>query len=147
MAKEALKKAIAKKQGGVDALTLKTLPDVPWKVDTDRIEQKAAGGTYTDENTRILLPITHMKRHGNYRQRPEDLEHLKALVDHRTQILRIRLKVENQLRAYKRRTDYLLPHTLEILEGMLEPIKQHALEAPRRPYHPKQSVPLLLRTA
>jgi len=48
MAKEALKKAIAKKQGGVDALTLKTLPDVPWKVDTDRIEQKAAGGTYTD---------------------------------------------------------------------------------------------------
>jgi len=65
-----------------------------------------------------LLPITHMKRHGNYRQRPEDLEHLKALVDHRTQILRIRLKVENQLRAYKRRTDYLLPHTLEILEGM-----------------------------
>jgi len=78
-----------------------------YMVDTHRPLQKAAGGIYTEPNTRVVHPVCHMKAHGNYRKRLPDIDELKCMVDGRVQILKLRSKIANQLRAYKRRTDYL----------------------------------------
>ena len=107
MAKEALKKGIAKKQNGIGAKSGQILPDETWKYDTHRRIPKADGGIYTDENTVVEIPTAHMQEHGTLRERDEILEKLKMLVDDREQVMKLFNKVNNQLRAYERKTDYL----------------------------------------
>jgi len=119
MAKEKLKGRIKKKQNGECALSGDPLPERSSLFDTDRINPKANGGIYTDENTRVVDPIAHMKRHNNYRVREEDLLILKARVDDREQVLKFRNKLANQLRALDRRTDDLLEETIEFLNKEL----------------------------
>lgn len=84
-------------------------------MDTDRIIPKAQGGSYAEKNYRIAHPACHMKRHGTYRERPKLLDELKALVDDREQIMKTFHKINNQMLAYRRRTDFLNPETLEFL--------------------------------
>ena len=119
MAKEALKQKISTIQNGNCALSDVPLSDRLELIDTDRITAKAEGGTYTDENTRVVDPVAHMARHGNLRLRDEPLKELKAMIDDREQMLKLRNKVANQLRACKRRTDELLTDTLKFLEENL----------------------------
>lgn len=76
-----------------------------WRVDVDRTVQKAAGGEYVDGNFVVVDPVEHMKSHGVWRERDAGLESLKQLVDDRRQILNLRNKVSNQIRAYERNTD------------------------------------------
>jgi len=92
-------------------------------VDTDRIEPKVNGGTYTDLNTRIVEPRAHMERHGTLRERPTDLDELKSLFDDRVQVMRLQLKINNQLLAYERRTDSPHPETSAFLMEQLTPIR------------------------
>ena len=119
MGKAALKQKISTVQNGKCVLSNDLLSELPELVDTDRIIPKAEGGTYSDENTRVVNPIAHMARHGNLRLRDEDLKELKAMIDDREQVMKLRNKVANQLRACKRRTDDLLTDTLEFLEQNL----------------------------
>lgn len=88
-------------------------------VDTDRIIPKAEGGQYEEDNYRVIEPEAHMKRHGTWRKRQDELENLKAIVDDRRQVMNVCLKVGNQLLAYKRRTDSVTPETVEWLNNEL----------------------------
>jgi len=88
----------------------------PELLDTHRFRPKADGGTYEPDNYTVITPLEHMRFHGNDRERAEWFENLKARVDDRRQVLMLRIKANNQLLAYKRRTDHLLPDTVEWLE-------------------------------
>lgn len=105
MSKKEMKRRISATQDGTCALSLEELPEHPSLVDTDRKQPKAEGGIYTDENTRVVLPMVHMERHGNLRKREEHLDQLKTLVDDRGQVMKLKNKINNQLLAYLRHTD------------------------------------------
>lgn len=110
MSKRALKKAL----GAVGNPSL---------VDTDRIVQKAEGGTYEKGNVRLLRPRAHMKRHGTLRERPAVLAEIKSVIDDRAQTMKLVLKINNQLLAYQRRVDDRHPTTEKFLTEQLEGIQ------------------------
>ncbi len=105
--KEALKERIRTKQNGQDAITAKKLAKETRLYDTDRINPKANGGTYTDENTRVLTPVEHMKRHFIYRERTPEMTELKVLIDGREQIRKLVNSINNRILAAKRGTDQM----------------------------------------
>jgi hypothetical protein len=107
MSKVALKERIKSKQNGHDVLTAEKLGVETSLYDTDRITPKAEGGTYTDENTRLLSPVSHMKRHFIYRERTPELTQLKVLIDGREQIRKLLNSLNNRLLAAKRQTDQM----------------------------------------
>lgn len=88
-------------------------------VDTDRLIPKADGQSYEIDFTRLACPVCHMKRHGNYRMRPEALGELKVLMDARENWLKFRIGVENQLKAIQRETDECSEDSKAELEQML----------------------------
>ena len=75
-------------------------------IDTHRAVPKAEGGEYIDGNFGVVTPVEHMKRHGNFRERTPEMEHLKTLVDDRNQLIKLRNGVDNRLGAYERKTDH-----------------------------------------
>ncbi len=107
MNKVALKTKISKRQNGKCALTDAELPKGLSLMDTDRKQPKAKGGTYTDENTRIVDPTAHMIRHGNYKEREKEMETLKSLMDAREQLRKLNNSSNNRLLAMKRKTDHI----------------------------------------
>lgn len=121
MSKRQLKQEISQIQGLKDAITGKPLPDDPALFDTDRINEKMNGGTYTPENTRLLDPRTHMERHGILRERGLWQETLKSLMDERMQAMKAKQKIENQLLAFERRTDDANPRIVEQLTLSMQP--------------------------
>lgn len=74
-------------------------------IDTHRLNPKANGGTYVDGNVALVEPVEHMKEHGNYRERDASLDAIKAMMDDRRQVMKLAMKVQNQLLAYERCTD------------------------------------------
>lgn len=127
MGKHLLKESIRKRQNGKSAIAKNvTLPKEHELWDTDRITPKASGGTYGDpENVRGLDPVTHMKRHGNFREREEQLHRLKIMIDGREQVRKLVNSFNNRLLAMKRRTDDLDPITEAWLnEKMAETSKE-----------------------
>jgi hypothetical protein len=107
MSKIILKKKIRTNQNGVCAISGVKLEEETILFDTDRIEPKAKGGTYTNENTRVLEPIAHMKRHFIYRERTPELTQLKILIDGREQIRKLMNSLNNRLLAAKRHIDQM----------------------------------------
>ena len=105
MTKIALKTKLRKNQNGLCAVSAEKLAKETRLFDTDRIEPKAKGGIYTDENTRVLNPVEHMKRHFIYRERTPELTQLKVHIDCREQIRKLMNSLNNRLLAAKRRTD------------------------------------------
>jgi len=119
MAKRALKKGIKELQGGDCALTGAPLPDDTALFDTDRKQPKADGGIYVVPNTRVVEPVAHQKRHGTFRAREEIFQDLKNQVGAREQTLKLYLKINNQILAYKRQVDSLAQDEVEFLESQL----------------------------
>lgn len=113
--KTELKDTHRKRQNGNCDLSEKPLPEKTKLYDIDRKRPKAQGGTCTFSNTRSVLPVQHMKCKGTYRKRPAELCELKTILDARRQILKVEVKVSNQLLAYKRYTDVLDQPTLDLL--------------------------------
>jgi hypothetical protein len=109
MAKEKLKKALGRK----DDFHL---------IDTHRLQPKKDGGTYVPGNVVLSDPVEHMIEHGNYREREEALEILKSLMDDRQQVLKVKLKMENQVMACERRTDRLNDLTIQWLRDQIKSI-------------------------
>jgi hypothetical protein len=129
MAKRQIKARIVPAQDGLCALTGTVLPimdgapDFPI-IDTDRLTMKVDAGIYTDENTQIVDPVAHMASHGNLREREAPLDTLKSLFDDRVQVMRLQLKINNQLLAYERRVDSKHPETSAFLLEQIKPIQQ-----------------------
>jgi len=132
MSKKALKTAILLKQKGLDALTGDLLSSDLTLVDTDRILPKAEGGIYTNGNTRIVDPIAHMKRHGNYREREEQLDEIKTVVDGREQIRKMVNSASNRIKAMERRTDSLDQSTVDFLEAQKDETQKRLSKIDRR---------------
>lgn len=132
MNKKALKTNLIEKQKGFCELSGKTLKKDMFLVDTDRINPRSNGGNYTEENTRIVDPIEHMKRHGNYKTRKEEIDNLKVLIDGREKLLKASNGANNRLDAYKRGTDNLDEQTLKILKEQTEYTKKQENKAERR---------------
>jgi len=125
MSKRMLKTRLTAAQEGVCALSGEDIGALPLSLlDTDRVRPKAEGGIYTDANTRIVEPRAHMERHGSLRERPVDLDELKSIFDDRVQVMRLQLKINNQLLAYERRTDHQHPDTAAFLTEQLTPIQK-----------------------
>ena len=117
--KRALKTSLIEKQNGACALTQTPLNVNLSLVDTDRKIQKNSGGIYTEENTRIVDPIAHMKRHGIYRERESSLNEIKKLIDAREQLRKQVNSAGNRLLAFQRRTDELDEATKLFIEDQM----------------------------
>jgi hypothetical protein len=120
MSKEVLKETIKELQNGICKLSGQTLPKETFLFDTHRAIPKERNGIYTIENTGVVIPIEHMKQHGTFKQRNPLYEELKAIVDDRNQTIKLKLKIENQLRAYARSTDILTNETCQSLHNCLD---------------------------
>ena len=120
MSKETIKERIRIRQKNHSALSQVRLPENVSLIDTDRILQKSLGGTYTDDNTRIVLPVEHMQRHGTYKERGVEFDRLKSLMDGREQIRKLVNSLNNRILAMERGTDNLDHNTLEWLNITLK---------------------------
>ena len=103
--KTEFKTKIRTKQNGLCAISAKKLAKEAKLFDTDRIKPKAMGGTYADDNSRVLEPVEHMRRHNIYRERSPEMTELKTLIDGREHIGKLMNSLNNRLLAAKRRTD------------------------------------------
>lgn len=115
LSKDELKKTHRRLQDGECDFSGELLPKKTKLYDIDRKLPKAQGGLCTFPNTRVGLPVPHMKCKGTYRKRPAELCELKTVIDARRQILKVKVKVSNQLLAYRRQTDALDQKTLDLL--------------------------------
>jgi hypothetical protein len=107
MSKEILKERLKTKQNGKCNISAELLGIETNLFDTDRINPKANGGIYTVENTRVVTPVAHMKRHFIYKERTLELTQLKVLIDGREQIRKLMNSLNNRLLAAKRQTDQM----------------------------------------
>ena len=95
----------------------------PALVDTHRLKPKSEGGEYTQNNFVVLDAVAHMQEHGTYREREGSLEDIKSIVDDRRQVMKLVMKVQNQLLAYERNTDTLHESTRCWLQSQLESLQ------------------------
>jgi len=120
MAKEKLKK----QKDNFCKICGEVLPDDFAEFDTHREKMRMDGGTYTPDNYDTVCPICHMKEHGNYKERAESIEEIKAIYDRYKQIQKTRMKIDNQLLAGERRkTDYLTEEDKDYLHDISKQIK------------------------
>ena len=110
MAKEKIKKDLGREK------------DFPL-VDTHRLNPKHEGGEYIDGNVVLSDPVEHMKEHGTFRERETDLEVIKSLMDDRRQVMKLVMKIQNQLLAYERQTDTMNEITENWLKNQLKSVK------------------------
>lgn len=132
MNKVTLKRTIATRQNGKDILSGESLETDVCLMDTDRIHPKASGGTYELENTRVLHPVTHMMRHGNFRERTPELEELKVMIDGREHIRKFVNSLNNRLLASKRRTDKLDTITQDWIKSQIKEAQSQLGKTDRR---------------
>ena len=92
--------------------------------DKHRDIQRRDGGQYIPDNTEVIAPVEHMKRHGIYKVRDEAFDQLKMLFDGYKQIQKLRMKVNNQILAMNRGTDKLDEIDQEYINSVLANIKE-----------------------
>jgi hypothetical protein len=132
MTKTALKTKLRKEQNGLCSISAKKLAKETRLFDTDRLEPKAKGGIYTDENTRALDPVAHMKRHFIYRERTPELTQLKVLIDGREQIRKLMNSLNNRLLAAKRQTDQMDEVTETWIKSQVKEVTRQLNKQDRR---------------
>lgn len=93
-------------------------------IDTHRLEPKYKGGEYIEGNIVLSDPVEHMKEHSSFRERENDLEVIKSLMDDRRQVMKLVIKIQNQLLAYERQTDTINEITENWLKEQLESVKE-----------------------
>lgn len=124
MPKVALKKKIAQVQQEACNISGEKLSEETKLFDTHRAIPKRKGGTYTKENTAVVIPIHHMQEHDTLRIRTQQLEQLKMIIDDRSQIMKLKNKLNNQLLAYERKTDMLNEETRDWLIEQRDLVKK-----------------------
>lgn len=130
--KRALKKTLIKKQENICILSGEKLSEDLSLFDTDRKIPKKDGGIYLVSNTRAVSPVAHMKRHGSFRERQEELSELKIMIDGRNQLQKTLNGINNRILAMKRGTDDLDESTVIMLGEQLDLAKNHKNEVDRR---------------
>jgi len=123
MPKTQLKQTMIRTKGNKCSISKELLPENLSLFDTHRAKHKKNGGIYTVQNTNLTLPIPHMKEHGIYRVREQELEILKTMIDDRSQIMKLKNKINNQLLAYKRGTDIPQVSTVAYLTDLVKSIQ------------------------
>jgi hypothetical protein len=121
--KSVIKRIKMQEQDGLCTLSGKTLKKKQELNDAHLKVSKKHGGRVTKENVETTEPVAHMKFHGNLRLRDEDYDELKSIIDDRDQVRKLFNKINNQILAYKRKTDKLNEVTLNWLYGQLDPLK------------------------
>lgn len=124
MPKVELKNRLRHAQNGRCEISGDFIPVAPELYDTDRIRPKAQGGIYTDENTRIVTPVAHMKRHNILRERDELFTDIKGRMDSRRHMMNLKNKINNQILAMHRGVDSIDPETEGFLNEHLEGIQK-----------------------
>lgn len=133
MAKVELKKRHRKTQNGLCDLTGVKLPEETRLFDTDRKTEKYRGGTYDDRsNVRVVEPVAHMRRHGTYRQRSEEIAAIKKECDARRKVMQTLNSDNNRLLAYERAVDELEETTVEWLNERIEVSKKKMADMDKR---------------
>ena len=132
MPKEALKTEVREAKGGKCSITNQPLPQVFSLYDTHRAKPKRQGGIYLLDNTGLAIPRAHMAEHGNLRERTPELEKLKSMIDDRSQVMKLKNKINNQLLAFKRETDYLNERTISFLTETLKSVQSELAKHDRQ---------------
>jgi len=105
-------------------LKLETHPTTdPSHLDVHRVIARMDGGEYHAANVKVMTPVDHMTEHDNLRIRSSSIQTLKAMIDDRRQIIMVKTKISNQLKANDRGTDHLSLETREFLTEMLALLK------------------------
>jgi hypothetical protein len=102
------------------------------RVDVHRDKPRAKGGRYVPGNMRAMTPVEHMKEHGIHREREPWHDELKALMDSRSQTLKLALKINNQLLAVQRGTDTPNEVDMAFITGMQEQASKREGEIKRQ---------------
>jgi hypothetical protein len=116
MTKTEIKKSKAKKQNDKCTISGKSLSADQSLNDAHMLVSPANGGKLEESNINTVTPLEHMKFHGNYRPRTVEFENLKSIIDDRNQMVKLSVKIGNQILAYKRKTDILNQNTVDWLE-------------------------------
>jgi len=119
VAKTALKRRTIEENGNCCAETGAPLPSDMSLFDTHRLTPKSEGGDYSKENTVVVLPLAHMKKHKTLRVLTPELNELKCLIDERVKLMQARVKINNQIKAYERETDTPSAEIMGILKNLL----------------------------
>lgn len=120
MAKRGLKKQTSERQNGISAVSEEILPDDTALFDTHRPFPRSEGGTYTEENTVVVLPVEHQIIEGN-EPRIDDpgLVELRAIMEDYRTCVKIRLKINNHKLAVERGIDMMTPEIETMFEKLL----------------------------
>lgn len=130
------------------ALTGAMLPADPALIDAHRLLDKHKGGTMDPDNVRVVMPVSHMKHHGIWRERDEWLDEMKSIMDDRSQTMKLALKINNQMLAYERQVDHQRESTSEFLAATLATVKKRLDRVDREvAKHLKQSPDPLVHAA
>jgi len=120
--KTAIKIATKKTQNGLCAISGGVLPLPVPLYDANRKIPKSRGGRLSFPNVQAVLPRPRMKKQGTLREREELFEILKGQMDSRRHVMQLRNKINNQLLAMERGTDFLDADTKEFLNSHLDAI-------------------------
>lgn len=124
MSKEKLKRRAKSLQKDKCAVSGKILPEPVSLYDAERKTPKAKGGKLAIGNVKAVLPQDRMKVQGTYVMRDDDMNRLKQTIDNRSQLIRLRNKINNQLLAFQRGTDTLAEDTIKFLQSEMKNIEK-----------------------
>lgn len=116
-----LKRTLARDQERHCALSGQELPIETSEFDLDRTTDRREGGGV--EEATVVHPVAHMQKHGNYRERDPELEHLKSMLDGRRNIMKLMIDANNKLLAYQRQTDHPDPESVDFLQSLQKDCK------------------------
>lgn len=135
MGKENLKQRILEHRGNICAFSGETLPSEQSEFklfDTHRQIPKEWAGLYTLNNTLLADPVAHQRHHGNIKERSEELKELKALVEDRSHVQRLRMKIQQQIDAYLRGVDHRRDGVIDVLREQFEKMKKKETQVDRQ---------------
>lgn len=123
MPKTLLKEKLRVAQGNVSTATGEPLHPENYMVDTHRKIPRREGGRYTDDNTELIEPEEHQKKHKTKPARDPELQELKDAIDKFKWLQSARCRLNNQIDAIDRRTDTVGASTIALLTAHLDAMK------------------------
>lgn len=96
----------------------------PALMDAHRETPKTEGGDYDPGNVTLLDPITHLKEHGNFKDRSEGIAAIKTLFEARSHALKSKVAADNRLTAIHRGVDEVERHTFNLLNHVSQMFKK-----------------------
>lgn len=127
-----IKEKAVRRQSGKCHLTDEQLPGKLPLIDANRKTPKRIGGKLSDKNVVAVLPTARMDAQGTLKERNDELEQLKTLMDAREQLRKLNNSSNNRILAMKRQTDKLDAVTLSFLKAQSDSSKSELSKLDRR---------------